>query len=100
MTMLVDDFTGVWFFFLFDGEEESFDEECESSPLVETFCFLLFFLSFCHSDLRFSLPISQTIFLLIPVSFLCGRNRILFPAVIVFTILYWNRSIPRIIVHD
>ena len=38
-----------------------------------------FFLSFCHSDLRFLPPISQRIFLLIPVSFLTDRNRTLFP---------------------
>ena len=65
----------------------------------KTFSFSTLFLSFCHSALRFLLPINQRIYLLIPVSFLTGKNRNLFPAAIVFTILYLNRSIPRIIFH-
>ena len=82
-------------FFFFAGDKESVDEESESSPLVVAFCFLLSFLSFCLSALRFLLPIIQRIFLLIPVSFLTDRNRTFFQAVIVFTILYLNRSIPE-----
>ena len=42
------------------------------------FPFSTFFLSFCHSDLRFLLPISQRIFLLILVCFLTDSNRTLF----------------------
>ena len=45
--MSVDDVADVWLpFYFLPGEEESIDEESESSPLAETFPFLLFFLLF------------------------------------------------------
>ena len=46
--------------------------------LSRDFPYSTFFLSFCHSALRFLLPIGQRIFLLIPVSFLTDRSRTLF----------------------
>ena len=48
--MTIGDVADVWlFFFIFADDKESVDKESKSSPLVETFRFLLFFffLSLC-----------------------------------------------------